>query len=886
MRIKIFLPLVALVAGMPMLAAVDWTVDDVLMQERAAEVEISRDASKIVWVKSKMNEKKGASVSQLVLRYLADGHEVQLTTGEDSAHSPKFSPDGTRIAFLTARGAPGGGEEGPGGPSPTSQTPLNSQIWIFDIRGGEPTQITRMEQGIEGFEWQNNETILFYSKENPTLYAQERKKNKDTSDVVYDEEHEPPSRLFSLTVKGGRVKRLTTNDDRINKLVVSPDGRWAVTTHNRSLRVVFDGQVKDICFLHHLESGTVARLFPDGRLYPRTVAFTPDSSGFYFSAPYSHDPMYFWAAIDLLYYYDLAAMKETKVDLDWDRALDDAGVRTTPDGFVAILADGARPRPARYTRNGAGYIRQWIEGERAANIQGFELSLDGKTIVYDYSTAGDPGAWYRATLTGNRLDNPGMVIKINSEWEKKSLAKSEIVTWKGAKDEEVEGILYYPHNYQSGKKYPLVAMIHGGPYGVDTDSFRLSMTLPIQLMAERGAFVFRPNYHGSAGYGLEWGESICCGNYGELEWQDVNKGVDSLIEKGLVDPDKLGVMGWSNGSIITIELTTRTTRFKAASAGAGDVNWTSDWGNAVFGDSFDNYYLGSRPMDAPELYIEKSPLFRMEKVRTPTIIFFGTIDRQVPTEQGWQHYQALKHYGNTDVKMVLFPGEAHGPRKLAHQRRKMVEELAWFDRYLFETAKEENAALQKNSPLAAAVRMIGTDKVPETVRHGNLMLGRFEVTRAQYGAFDAGYKYPAGTGRYPANGVSFDKAKAYCDWLSKESGARYRLGTEKEMSEYLKGGQNENTLDAWAGYQVNIDDAKRLESLIESLGEGALLKPVGSYPGSGNDPVYDLGGNVAEWVVSDDGKGKAMGGSADRPLDSTNESLPKADYIGFRVVKE
>ena len=112
------------------------------------------------------------------------------------------------------------------------------------------------------------------------------------------------------------------------------------------------------------------------------------------------------------------------------------------------------------------------------------------------------------------------------------------------------------------------------------------------------------------------------------------------------------------------------------------MNWISDWGNAVFGHAFDDYYLGKTPLQDPELYVRKSPLFRMDKVRTPTIIFFGTEDKQVPTEQGWQHYRALQQLGNTDVRFILFPGEAHGPRKFVHQRRKVEEELAWFDKYL------------------------------------------------------------------------------------------------------------------------------------------------------------------------------------------------------------
>ncbi len=410
-----------------------------------------------------------------------------------------------------------------------------------------------------------------------------------------------------------------------------------------------------------------------------------------------------------------------------------------------------------------------------------ELAPDGKTLLYRYTTASIPEQWYRAEIDGTEIREPKAITALNGSFKKKPVAKSDVVHWTGAKDEEVEGILHYPHDYAEGRKYPLVVMIHGGPHGADFDAFSERWAYPVQLFSQRGAFVLRPNYHGSSHYGLKWGESISGGNYNELEWIDVEKGVDSLIAKGLVDPDKLGVMGWSNGSIITIELTTRTTRYKAASAGAGDVNWISDWGNAVFGHAFDDYYLGKTPLQDPELYVRKSPLFRMDKVRTPTIIFFGTEDKQVPTEQGWQHYRALQQLGNTDVRFILFPGEAHGPRKFVHQRRKVEEELAWFDKYLFKTLPDRNEALRPESPLAAALAVRKAGMTPETVQRGDISIGRFEVTRAQFAAFDSGYKIAPGTENYPATGITFAQAKAYCEWLSKKTGRKFRLGTEEEM---------------------------------------------------------------------------------------------------------
>jgi formylglycine-generating enzyme required for sulfatase activity len=276
----------------------------------------------------------------------------------------------------------------------------------------------------------------------------------------------------------------------------------------------------------------------------------------------------------------------------------------------------------------------------------------------------------------------------------------------------------------------------------------------------------------------------------------------------------------------------------------------------------------------------------MDKVKTPTIIFFGTEDKQVPTEQGWQHYRALQHYGNTDVKFILFPGEAHGPRKYVHQRRKVEEELAWFDKFLFKTANDTNEALKPESALAAFSRVRKMGDLPEAVERGTIAIGRFEITRAQFQAFEPSFTYPAGTGDYPATGITIDQARAYAAWLSKKTSQTWRLGTEEELGSLLTKSKSENVLDQWAGYAVNTDDAARLASLIDGMGAGALLKPVGSYAGTGDDPLYDLGGNAAEWVVAKDGTGKALGGSADQPVDAKSKTAPRPAYIGFRVVRE
>lgn len=445
---------------------------------------------------------------------------------------------------------------------------------------------------------------------------------------------------------------------------------------------------------------------------------------------------------------------------------------------------------------------------------------------------------------------------------------------------------------------------HGGPAGADHDAWSESWAYSQEIMNERDAFVLKTNYHGSSDYGLKWVESICCGHYYDLEIPDIEKGVDNLIAKGLVDPNKIGALGWSNGSILSIQLSvTDPDRYKVIAVGAGDVEWISDWANVDFGESFDNYYFGKSPLEDPQIYLQKSPIFKMDRVKSPTLIFHGTIDRQVPTEQSWTYYRALYWLGKVPVKLVLFPGEAHGPRKLTHQLRKVNEEAAWFDKYLFKINPPENEAFKKGSPLDVALErrsiqksgsnygsMSGKTLVPEVVKRGDLEIGRFEITRAQFASFDKSYRIDAGTENYPANGISFEQAKAYCAWLSKQTGQTYRVPNESEVTTLYKDRPGENTLDYWAGYSLNPEDAEKLEDKIKVLpGNAPLLREAGTFSGQGEEGeelVFDLGGNVAEWVIAADGTGKTLGGSADRPADSkARYRAADAEYTGLRVVR-
>lgn len=875
-----------------------WTPEEIIHTQYVSSPVFSPDGSRLVWTQRKGLKEKDKFVSQLYMAYLDEQENnlprtVQLTRSEESDNSPLFSRDGKYLYFLSSR------EEG-------------KKLWRLNLYGGEPEEVHSFENGISDMAWQDDNTLLFIAGEGKTYY--EIKNEKDNTQVIEDTAHWTPRRIYRFDVKNKEISRVTSNRYRISNFAVSRNGQHLVYREVTSPDYGVDANPKPRMVLRNLSSGEETQILESFQ-EPGNVQFTPDSRSFYFTTVKSSDPEWNGAGISLLHFYDLSTNAHKAVDLDWENGLE--GYYILGNNLMVQLANGPYRKVRYYERDGDRWTAKPVElGDKQEHVELLAVSENGDRLVYTHSTASQLPEYFYARPDIRRksleLVEERELVSLNGGLKKKPIARSEVIYWEGANGDQVNGILYYPKNYEAGNKYPLILSIHGGPTGVDRDSWSERWSTYPQIYTDKGAFVLKPNYHGSGSHSLEFIESIKGGNYYSLEQIDLYNGIQHLNEQGMIDMDKLGTMGWSNGAILTTMLTLKyPDMFKVAAPGAGDINWTSDYGTCQFGVSFDQSYFGGAPWDDSngktynEWYIENSPLFEIEKIKTPTIIFHGSEDRAVPRDQGWEYYRGLQQVGQAPVKFLWFPGQPHGLQKITHQLRKMKEEIAWIDKYLFGKEEDENEAFKKESPLASLLQLdqamtpaglIGQGDnalLPPVTKIGSdsIGVGMFEVTKAQYAAYRGSESNDA-DGNTPVTGLTREEIENYLEWLSETTGDTYRLPTEKEAKALHKAGRKamsaQNNMNYLAGYELTKPDARRLQEKISELNM-SLIKPAGSHPMvkiADDKYVFDLGGNVAEYYMEGD-EMKMYDYSAYDFVDPVSDNpASTSEHAGFRVIRE
>jgi dipeptidyl aminopeptidase/acylaminoacyl peptidase len=243
----------------------------------------------------------------------------------------------------------------------------------------------------------------------------------------------------------------------------------------------------------------------------------------------------------------------------------------------------------------------------------------------------------------------------------------------------VEGILELPPGYKEGQRVPLIVEIHGGPTTA-TNFYLQSWIYGRTLLPAKGYAVLCPNYRGSTGYGDKFLTDLV-GRENDLDINDILKGVDAMVERGIADPEKLGVMGWSNGGYLTNCIISKTNRFKAASSGAGIVDAVMEFGSNDE-PAYTIAFKRGFPWSNPDGYHKASPTYYLDRIRTPTLIHVGGNDERCPPGQSRFLYRALKEYVKVPTELLVYPGEAHGLMKYRSRKAKMEWDLAWFDRYI------------------------------------------------------------------------------------------------------------------------------------------------------------------------------------------------------------
>jgi dipeptidyl aminopeptidase/acylaminoacyl peptidase len=543
---------------------------------------------------------------------------------------------------------------------------------VINRDGGEAQALTSTTDSIGRFAWApNGSAIAFTATESDESSRRTRERTWGEYRVI-DAEHRL-AHLRVIDLGTGATRKLTEGPFTVGAFDWSPDSARIAFDHRVNTDPA-NGGTADISIVS-LSDGSVRPLVtqagPDSN-----PTWSPDGSRIAFETAMA-SPNYFYANGRVA---DIAAgggeIRNLTTRFDEDPSL----VAWRPSGIYFSASERTRshlfrlqPRSGDVTRvtPGDGWVGADFSVDAAGDTAAF-VGSDPRTFPEIYVGELDGTSIRRLTDTG--AQTRGWVGSTR-----------EVVTWKSQDGTDIEGVLHKPADFEAGRRYPLLVVIHGGPTGVSRPvPYSSTRIYPIDIWLGRGAVVLEPNYRGSAGYG-ETFRSLNVRNLGVGDAWDVISGVDHLIAQGLVDRDRVGVMGWSQGGYISAFLATHdSARFKAISVGAGISNWMTYYVNTDI-HPFTRQYLKATPWDDPEIYAKTSPMTYITGASAPTLIQHGEADQRVPPPNAFELYQGLQDVGVT-TKLIIyggFGGTGHGPTRPRSSRALMQHNLDWFDEHLF-----------------------------------------------------------------------------------------------------------------------------------------------------------------------------------------------------------
>jgi dipeptidyl aminopeptidase/acylaminoacyl peptidase len=558
----------------------------------------------------------------------------QLTFSPKNESSPRWKPDGRALAFLSDR-------EGP------------SQVYLLPMDGGEGIRLTEGKHSIQSFEWSPDGRRISFLAAEPRSDAEDKKLNEKDDARVVDKDNRL-ARLWVFDIESKKVTKLTSAPWRVSDVNWKSAGDgFLVIASNQPEKDLPTNRIYSI----PLAGGEPAEIFaPRGGQFGQLM-ISPDGKLLAWVGPRVDGP----TATDL-FIRPIAGGEARNLTASVDRPfetnvwLKDGSIVSTVQrgfktGFYRISADG-KPEgmPPIDVNAGRGFA-----------------AVPGKTVF-----AGQTAVQQPEIHLWDEKGKPEKISRFNQSWEKISLTTPEFFTFRSFDGVEIEGSLLKPAD--STTKLPLITLVHGGPAGRWQDAFEPWG----QMLVSRGYAIFYANIRGSTGYGQKFLESNRA-DWGGGDFKDLMAGIDSLIQKGIADPERLGIGGWSYGGYMSMWAVTQTNRFKASVAGAGLSDLASEFGTEN-SSIYDEWYFGT-PYERLDGFIRCSPITYIKNIRTPTLILQGEADTTDPIGQSQQFYRGAKRYG-APADLVLYPREGHGIREEKHMLDMYRRILGWYEKYL------------------------------------------------------------------------------------------------------------------------------------------------------------------------------------------------------------
>jgi dipeptidyl aminopeptidase/acylaminoacyl peptidase len=686
---------------------------DVQLMKQAGAAALSPDGRSLLYTISTMNWKDARRSTDIWVASTEQGvaSARQLTyTADKNESSPRWARDGSFFVFSSNRDAPNNGNQQqlyvmrPDGGEARKVTDAKDgvgqfalsrdgrwlvysagksdeqQVWalpVAGIDGATPVQLTKHTTPVRNWQLSHDSKTLVFAAPD-TVDKDNKMRMEKKFDVRVRNEPQPVEHLWALDIAARSEKRLTGDSAySVRSFTLSRDGKWlgfSATKNDRYARNVTEEGINADLYLLDLAGGGIERLTNNVDIGESGLSFSPDGEWLAFSAPndftyFRDNKLYLRRVSDKgAQFRKLGSAYDGDVQVGW----------WSEDGKTVYYGDGVRATQQLMAVDIAtGNVTQVTHEKATLNVQ---FDEDAKRYLITYADPKHPPAHYVARSLDDVRDKSRwtQVTNPNPQAADWALGDAEEITWRSKDGKMVGGVLLKPANYQSGRKYPLIVAIHGGPAGADVLGFNGGYGS--QIYAGAGFAVLMPNYRGSTNYGEAHKLGIV-GDYFKKGYEDIMTGVDHVIAAGIAHPDSMGALGWSAGGHWSNWILVNTTRFKAISTGAGTSNWISMFAQSDVQRNRQNYLGGKLPYDDFDAYWKQSPLKYIKNAKTPTMIHVVDGDPRVPRPQSDELHMALKKLA-VPTEYYVYPGMTHGIPDPRNQLLKGVAEMMWMERWI------------------------------------------------------------------------------------------------------------------------------------------------------------------------------------------------------------